>query len=221
MAAASICIFPHHENEIAQSECAHHGKPLARYWMHNGFLQVEGEKMSKSLGNFFTIRDLLARRAGRGAALHHADAPITASRSIGPSERLAQAKHALDRFYLALRQVRRRRRGGADPPARVLAALDDDLNTPLALTALHDLLTELNKAERQCRAGAAQGRAPGGRRGARACCSSDPEAWLQGDGGEAAEIDALIAARNAARKAHEFRRGRPHPRRPSRIRALC
>ena len=76
-------MFPHHENEIAQSESAHHDHPLAKVWMHNGFLKVEGEKMSKSLGNFVTIHDLLAGLAGRGAALQHAAHRIIASRWTG------------------------------------------------------------------------------------------------------------------------------------------
>ena len=72
-------VFPHHENEIAQSRCAFHTPVMANYWMHNGFLQVEGEKMSKSLGNFFTIRELLGGLAGRGAALQHAAHAISAA----------------------------------------------------------------------------------------------------------------------------------------------
>ena len=76
-------VFPHHENEIAQSRCAFHTPVMANYWMHNGFLQVEGEKMSKSLGNFVTIHELLKRLAGRGGALHHAARRTIGSRSIG------------------------------------------------------------------------------------------------------------------------------------------
>src|SRR5579883_2156641 len=137
-------IFPHHENEIAQSVSAHHGKPFVRYWLHNGFVIVEGEKMSKSLGNFRTIREVLAEAPGeavRYAMLmtHYRD-PLDWT-----SERLQAAKHALDRFYLALRPVEGLAPAAAGLPERVQAALEDDLNTPLALAAMHDLLTALNK----------------------------------------------------------------------------
>ncbi len=95
-------IFPHHENEIAQSEAAHHGAPLARYWLHNGFVTVDGEKMAKSEGNFTTIRDVLRDAPGEAArfamlASHYRD-PLDWT-----AERLSQARIALDRFYLALR----------------------------------------------------------------------------------------------------------------------
>ena len=193
-------IFPHHENEIAQSVSAHGGKPFVRYWMHNGFVIVEGEKMSKSLGNFRTIRDVLAEAPGEAARyamlMSHYRDPLDWT-----SDRLAEAKHALDRFYLALRQ------GPAPaavaPPAPVLAALEDDLNTPLALAALHDILSALNKAgapaEKQrliteLRAGGAL----------LGLLQQDAEAWLKGDAAEAEEIEGLIAQRNAARKARNF-----------------
>jgi cysteinyl-tRNA synthetase len=143
-------IFPHHENEIAQSVCAHHGRPFVRYWLHNGFVTVEGEKMSKSLGNFRTIRDVLAEAGGpaRGEAVrlamltgHYRD-PLDWT-----AERLKQARQTLDRFYIALRNAGDAPTVEADMPAPILAALADDLNTPLALTRLHDLLAALNKAE--------------------------------------------------------------------------
>ncbi len=191
-------IFPHHENEIAQSMAAHDGKELARYWLHNGFVTVNGEKMAKSEGNFVTIRDVLADAPGEAAryailTAHYRD-PLDWT-----GERLMQARHALDRFYLALR-------GGPAPAAarpdpRVAAALDDDLNTPLALAALHELLAELNKsadAERARLKGAlvASGALMG-------LLQQEPEAWLKGDA-EGAEIDALVAKRTAARAARDF-----------------
>jgi cysteinyl-tRNA synthetase len=193
-------IFPHHENEIAQSVSAHGGKPFVRYWMHNGFVIVEGEKMSKSLGNFRTIRDVLGQAPGEAARyamlMSHYRDPLDWT-----ADRLAEAKHALDRFYLALRQGPAP--AAAAPPAPVLAALEDDLNTPLALAALHDILSALNKAsapeEKQrliaeLRAGAAL----------LGLLQQDAEAWLKGDAAEAQEIEALIAQRNAARKARNF-----------------
>src|SRR5579862_4575347 len=138
-------IFPHHENEIAQSECAHPGAPFARYWLHNGFVMVNGAKMAKSEGNFRTIRDVLQEAANRGEVVrlamlmgHYRD-PLDWT-----SDRLMQAKQGLDRFYLALRGA-----GEAAPIAmneKVQAALEDDLNTPLAITVLYELLADLNKA---------------------------------------------------------------------------
>ena len=196
-------IFPHHENEIAQSAAAHHGAALARYWLHNGFVTVDGEKMSKSLGNFRTIRDVLAEAPGEAARYamltsHYRD-PLDWT-----SERLTQARQSLDRFYLGLRY------GGdvaivpAAPNARVSAALADDLNTPLALAALHDVLAELNKADGDAKhvlrsellaSGAVLG-----------LLQQEPEAWLKGASGDddGGEIDALIDRRNAARKSRDF-----------------
>ena len=139
-------IFPHHENERAQSECANH-KPFARYWMHNGHLQVEGEKMSKSLGNFFTVEDLLASAPGEAIRLTllstHYRQPMDWT-----AEGLKQARAAMHRFYLALRAVEDAPAEAAkDLPAEVLAALEDDLNTPLAISHLHELAGNLNKAK--------------------------------------------------------------------------
>ena len=193
-------IFPHHENEIAQSECAHDGKPFARYWLHNGFLMVEGAKMSKSDGNFRIIRDVLAEAPGEAARMamlmgHYRD-PLDWT-----SERLTQAKQGLDRFYLAMR-------GMADVPAatipdRILAALEDDLNTPQAIVVLHELVGELNKAETDEEKARLKGEliAAGAVLG---LLQQDPEAWLKGDKDDAAEIDDLVAQRIAARKAKNF-----------------
>jgi cysteinyl-tRNA synthetase len=183
-------IFPHHENEIAQSVAAHDGKELARYWLHNGFVTVNGEKMAKSEGNFVTIRDVLAEAPGEAAryailTAHYRD-PLDWT-----GERLTQARHALDRFYLALRAGDAP--AAAAPDARVQAALDDDLNTPLALTAMHELLAELNKSDEANRArikGAlvASGALLG-------LLQQEPESWLKGDaeGAEFAEADRIRA----------------------------
>ncbi len=195
-------IFPHHENEIAQSVCAHHGKPFVKYWLHNGFVTVNGAKMAKSEGNFVTIRDVLAQAPGEAARLamltaHYRD-PLDWT-----AERLAEAKRTLDRFYLALRSVE-------DVPAKgqgakVRGALDDDLNTPLALAALHEDVAALNKA----RTRAEKSRLKGALLDAGALLGvlqQEPEAWLKGAGADAgaAEIEAQIAARNAARQARNF-----------------
>ena len=193
-------IFPHHENEIAQSECVHGGKMFARYWLHNGFVTVDGAKMAKSEGNFRTIRDVLGEAPGEAARLamlmgHYRD-PLDWT-----SERLAQAKQGLDRFYLALRGAAKPAPGAA-LPARVAAALDDDLNTPLAIAALYEILAELNKASDAAEKARLQAELIAG--GAvMGLLQQDAEAWLQGDS-DAAAIEAQIAARNAARKARNF-----------------
>jgi len=193
-------IFPHHENEIAQSVCAHQGRPFARYWLHNEFVIVEGEKMSKSLGNFRTIRDVLAEAPGEAARyamlMSHYRDPLDWT-----ADRLAEARHALDRFYLALRQAPAAAASAA--PERVQAALEDDLNTPLALAALHDTLNALNKAGDAAERARLKGELLAG--GALlGLLQQDPAAWLQGDDRETVAIDALIAERNAARKARNF-----------------
>ena len=134
-------VFPHHENEIAQSCCAFDTQRMANVWMHNGFLQVEGEKMSKSLGNFVTIHELLqtTKFGGRkwdGETLRLAMLRTQYRQPIDWTVKaLEEAEKTLERWYDAV--------GDAEPGAEiaegVLAALDDDLNTPAALTELHRL----------------------------------------------------------------------------------
>ncbi len=209
-------IFPHHENEIAQSVCAHGGRPFVRYWLHNAFVIVEGEKMSKSLGNFLTIRDVLEQAPGEAARyamlMSHYRDPLDWT-----AERLSEARHALDRFYLALRQTPGTAAG--DIPGRVRAALEDDLNTPLALAALHDTLGALNKAAEPAERARLKGELLAG--GALlGLLQQEPEAWLKRGTasvtiGGAAEmraegratntrIDDLVRQRGDARKARNF-----------------
>ncbi|CAA7622028.1 cysteinyl-tRNA synthetase [Candidatus Terasakiella magnetica] len=200
-------VFPHHENEIAQSTCAN-GVPFARYWLHNGWLMVEGEKMSKSLGNFFTVRDLLDQAPGEAIRLamlsthYHQPFDWTA-------DALRQAKSTLDRLYTALRGAAEVDCNGYDEaaPLEVQAALEDDLNTPLAISHLHELASALNKAtgleDKARKKGAllASGRVLG-------ILLTDPEAWFKAGGATGgladAEIEAMIAARTEARKAKNF-----------------
>lgn len=192
-------IFPHHENEIAQSECAH-GKPMARYWLHNGFLSMDAEKMSKSLGNVKLVHDLLKEYEGetlRFALMSgHYRQPLDFTGSL-----LAQSKATLDRLYNALRRMD----VDADDvpaPEGVLAAMCDDLNTPLALAELSALATEANKAEAfQWPKLKGQMLAAGRLLG---LLQRDPEDWARGDAGEAQRIDALVAQRIEARKAKNF-----------------
>jgi cysteinyl-tRNA synthetase len=195
-------IFPHHENEIAQSTCAHSGRPFARYWLHNGFVTVNGEKMAKSEGNFRTIRDVLAEVPGEVARyamlMSHYRDPLDWS-----GDRLDQARRALDRFYLALRGVATIAADGSELPHGVAAALEDDLNTPLAQAALHDLLGELNKAASDADKARLKGALLAGG-AAMGLLQQDPETWLKGDSDESATIELLINARLAARKAKDF-----------------
>jgi cysteinyl-tRNA synthetase len=199
-------IFPHHENEIAQSVCSHGGAPLARYWVHNGFLTVEGEKMSKSLGNFFTVRDLLGEFPGEAIRVTllsaHYRQPLDFTRDL-----LRQSKGNLDRWYNALRCADETP-VESDVPFEVLAALEDDLNTPMAISHVHGLATALNKAtdpaEKATLKGAllAAGRLLG-------ILQQEPVAWFQGDADDAASEDSaviedLIERRKEARKSKNF-----------------
>ena len=139
-------IFPHHENEIAQSRCAHGTKMMANYWMHNGFLQVEGEKMSKSLGNFITIHELLADWPGEVVRLNmlrsHYRQPIDwTKRSLEESETiLRRLSGKVKQFEYARRGMATTERDkSARPAPEIIEALADDLNTPLMLSKVHEL----------------------------------------------------------------------------------
>jgi len=138
-------IFPHHENEIAQSTCAHGGKPFARYWVHNGYLKVDHEKMSKSLGNVLTVRELLQDAPGEAIRMTLLATHYRQPLDFTP-DAMHQARAALDRIYGALRAVAEIDAADGVVPDEVLAALDDDLNTPLAIAHLHEGVTALNKA---------------------------------------------------------------------------
>ncbi len=198
-------IFPHHENEIAQSVSVHDGAPLAKLWMHNGFVQVNGEKMSKSLGNFFTVRDLLDE-GFKGEAIRLALLSAQYRQPLDfTREGLREATAQLDRFYLALQRAGDGSAAGA-PSAELLAALGDDLNTPLALSHLHEAATRLNRATDAAEIATARAELLGG--GALlGLLQQRPVAWLQGQAGNglsAEQIEAKIAERLAARKARDF-----------------
>ncbi len=195
-------IFPHHENEIAQSECAH-GKPMARFWLHNGFLSMDAEKMSKSLGNVKLVNELLKLHDGEVLRLSllsaHYRQPLDWTDAL-----LAQSKATLDRLYNALRRMKDADGIEVEAPAGVLAALCDDINTPLALAELSALATEANKAgEKDWPRLKSQILAAGDLLG---LLQQDPDEWARGDEGDAARIDALVAERVAARKAKDFAR---------------
>jgi cysteinyl-tRNA synthetase len=139
-------IFPHHENEIAQSVCAHAGHPFARYWLHNGMLTVGGSKMAKSEGNFITVRDALGQAPGEVIRLallrtHYRD-PLDWT-----ALRLQQASQDLSRFYIALNRGHNPiSTDSARVPVAILEALEDDLNTPLALARLSQLIRDVHGA---------------------------------------------------------------------------
>ncbi|WP_066096296.1 cysteine--tRNA ligase [Xanthomonas massiliensis] len=196
--------FPHHENEIAQSECAHGGATFARFWLHNGMLNFGGAKMSKSLGNIETVHDLVARHppeALRYALLSaHYRQPLDWSDAL-----IGQSRNTLDRLYGTLRDLAD---VDAEPivPEAIENALDDDLNTPLALAELARIAAEARKA------GAADERARLkaallGAGLALGLLQQDPQAWFQGtDGADDARIQALVDERGAAKQARDFAR---------------
>ncbi|MEB3701426.1 Cysteine--tRNA ligase [Candidatus Bealeia paramacronuclearis] len=193
-------IFPHHENEIAQSKGCHHGAPLARYWVHNGILTVGGEKMSKSLGNFITVDDLLSKMPGELIrfvilSTHYRQALDWNDQAV------TQAKSGLDRLYNALRgRVIQEQELSLDHPLAL--ALAEDINTPLAISYLHELATNINKSKSEDEKNklASELKATGFVLG---LLQQDPEVWFQGDFQDD-EIISLIEAREEARKRRDF-----------------
>lgn len=192
--------FPHHENEIAQSCCAHKDHGFARVWMHNGFINVDNEKMSKSLGNFHFLRDMLQRFPGEAVRY-----VLMASHYRQPSEfsieLLHEAKKILDRMYRALERAPDQ--PATQPTTAFIEAMTDDLNTPQAYAELHRLVGEINKA------GDAEAKTLIGQLKASAelvgFLMKNPVDWFRGEAGEeATEIEALIAARLAARQSRDF-----------------
>ena len=212
-------VFPHHENEVAQSTCGT-GESFAKYWMHNGYVVVGGEKMSKSLGNFITLHELIAEFPGEAIRLAllsgHYRAPLDITR-----EKIQESRNQLDRIQNALLGVAEIEASKNGNPERVAAALSDDLNTPLALSELHGLASRLNKAatEEEKAVAKADLLAAGELLG---LLQTEPNDWFKGKrsivqsytpevsvdsaGQELSEkeIEALIEQRNAARKAKDF-----------------
>jgi cysteinyl-tRNA synthetase len=196
--------FPHHENEIAQSEGAH-GCQSVNYWMHNGFVRIDDEKMSKSLGNFFTVREVLAKYPAEAVRFFilssHYRSPLNYS-----EEQLEQAKATLERFYFSLRDINADTVNWQSDDSfgpRFQQAMDDDFNTALALSVMADVRQALNKSlENQQQEQAnyyaglllAFGEVLG-------LLQQDVEQFLAGqqDDSEAEQIDALVAERDTAR----------------------
>ncbi|TAM12591.1 MAG: cysteine--tRNA ligase [Nevskiaceae bacterium] len=194
-------VFPHHENERAQSTCAHGGKTFARYWLHNGHVTMQHTKMSKSVGNILLLRNLLQQAPGEAVRLAlltaHYRQPLD-----WDDDTLPEARRKLDRLYGALRDVGPVDRVAGEAPQPFFDALADDLNTPAALAVMFELARELNKAETaddKARL-TAQLRDAGALLG---LLQQDPAAWF-GANHEDAEIDTLIAARNAAKNAKNY-----------------
>jgi len=197
--------FPHHENEIAQSQCAHGGAPFARFWLHNGMLNFGGAKMSKSLGNIEKVHDLV--RAHPPEALRYALVSAHYRQPLEWSDALVeQSVRTLDRLYGTLRDLGDVQAIAAIPAA-VEAALDDDLNTPLALAELARIAGEARKA---ADAGA-RARLKAELLGAGLALGllqQAPEAWFGrgGSGDDEARIQALVDERTAAKKSRDFAR---------------
>lgn len=197
----SDLMFPHHENEIAQSCCAHGGH-YVNYWIHSGMIMVDKEKMSKSLGNFFTIRDVLQHYAAESVRYFLLTAHYRSQLNYS-EENLNLAHSALERLYTALRGTdpNAKASGGEQYIAAFENAMNDDFNTPGALAVLFDMARELNKlkneAPEQADGLAAQMRYLAGILG---ILYQDPEQFLQSaNDDEIAEIEALIQQRNQAR----------------------
>ena len=211
-------IFPHHENELAQSLCALPGSHFARMWVHNGMLLVNGEKMSKSLGNFLTVRDVLGRAPAEAIRLLLLRAQYRAELDFSDAG-LAEARRELDRFYRALERYPGAPEGAA--PESVMRAMCDDMNTPGAIAALHALADAAFAGDARAAAGL---REAGDLLGV---LQLDPEQWFRSDVSvlaqtgsltiagypptvsvedDRAAIQAAIDERNAARKARDFAR---------------
>jgi cysteinyl-tRNA synthetase len=201
-------IFPHHENEIAQSCCAHGSGTFAQTWMHNGYLMVEGEKMSKSLGNFITVRELIKNHHGEVVRfcmlMTHYRQPLNWT-AYG----LTQAKNSLDSFYGALRAAAEISFTRIRPSDEFLAALSDDLNTPQAIAVLHELSGALNKADGESARTTAKNRllAAGNLMG---LLQLNPEEWFKWtpehdeDGLSGPQIEVMIEQRRVARADKNF-----------------
>lgn len=199
----SDLIFPHHENECAQSMCAHQHDKFANYWVHGGMLMVDGVKMSKSLGNFYTIDQVLEKAPAEALRLlfltTHYHQPFNFT-----FEGLQLAKNTLDKFYNALNNVAVVP-AKSEPDARVIDALADDLNTPLALSYLHEAVNNLNKAttdeEKAQYSGVLLASAH-----ILGLLEQSPESWFKGatDGLDESAIESQIAARAEAKKNRDF-----------------
>ena len=208
----SDLIFPHHENEVAQSCCAY-DTPYVNYWVHAGMVQVDSEKMSKSLGNFFTLRDVLQQHDAETLRYFLMSAHYRSQLSYSENN-ITQARSALERLYTSLRDVKANTQvdmQSTDYLTRFDKAMDDDFNTPEAMAVLFEVAKELNRAKAEGEAGHERasdlagvlinlGKVLG-------ILQRSPSEYLQGeqqDDDEVAEIEGLIKARNDARAAKDW-----------------
>ncbi|MCA1921726.1 cysteine--tRNA ligase [Buttiauxella noackiae] len=205
----SDLMFPHHENEIAQSTCAHGGE-YVNTWMHSGMVMVDREKMSKSLGNFFTVRDVLKYYDAETIRYFLMSGHYRSQLNYS-EENLKQARTSLERLYTALRgtDANAQPAGGEAFEARFREAMDDDFNTPEAYSVLFDMAREVNRLKTEDLA-AANGLAAALRQlsAVLGLLEQEPEVFLQSsvqaDDGEVAEIEALIKQRNDARQSKDW-----------------
>ncbi|AIU89237.1 cysteine--tRNA ligase [Pectobacterium odoriferum] len=205
----SDLMFPHHENEIAQSSCAHDG-PYVNYWMHSGMVMVDREKMSKSLNNFFTVRDVLAYYDPETVRYFLMSGHYRSQLNYS-EDNLKQARAALERLYIALRGTDAgvAAHGGDEFEARFREAMDDDFNTPEAYSVLFDMAREVNRLKTED-VQAANQLASALRKlsGVLGLLEQDPEQFLQNgaqvDDDEVKEIEALIQQRKDARAAKDW-----------------
>jgi cysteinyl-tRNA synthetase len=201
-------IFPHHENERAQSTCAHGGKVFARYWVHNGFLTMNSEKMAKSVGNVLLVHDLVKEHPGEAIRLGllngHYRQPLDWN-----DDTIPQARKQLDRLYGALRALADvPAASDAAAPTAFVEALEDDLNTPQALAVLFDLAHQANTVDGDAERGRIKGQLQDAA-SVLGLLGQEPEAWFKwqpaGSTLDEAAVQRLVDARTAAKKAKDFK----------------
>lgn len=195
----SDLIFPHHENECAQSTCAFKGSHFAHYWIHTGMLMVDGVKMSKSLGNFYNVDEVISKYPAEALRLlflsTHYHQPFNFT-----FDGLQNAKTILDKFYNALLKTADIEPIQTKPDQKIIDALADDLNTPAALAVLHEIVSELNKAESDLEKAHLKGSLLASAE-VLGLLYQDPETWFKGaETDDTAEIEALIEKRAEAKK---------------------
>ena len=194
--------FPHHENEVAQSRCAHDGADMANVWMHGGYLQVDGQKMSKSLGNFLTVHDLVETWPGEALRLHllmtHYRQPLNWTETG-----VREAKTVLDRWYRHLGNRLDDQGKEAKVPDDFIAAFSDDVNTPQAIAVMHELAGRVGQGDEGA---ASQLIACGRLLGIFAKSAEDWARWQpKGVEIDASLVEGLIAARTEARSQKNFK----------------
>ncbi|WP_019601697.1 cysteine--tRNA ligase [Teredinibacter turnerae] len=201
-------IFPHHENERAQSQCAHDGEQYVKYWMHNGYINIDGEKMSKSLGNFRTVRELLESFPGEVIRFALLSAQYRSELDFS-AELLEQSKASLDSLYGALRKTEEEilPAGPALAACPGFAALMDDLNTPLAISELHQLARTVHKAEPESEEAQSAKGMMLALANLMGLLQEDPETWFHGGAEQDVSwIEALIAERQQAKLDKQYAR---------------